>query len=64
MVKDVCASINCMDGSSIVLAETGKTPLCSSSAVNVAAGRPVRERKRVRPDDEIYDELPKKKGRR
>ncbi|KIM87301.1 hypothetical protein PILCRDRAFT_3801 [Piloderma croceum F 1598] len=63
-VKDVCASINCMDGSSIVSAETGETPLCGSSTANVAAGRPVRERKRVRPDDEIYDELPKKKGRR
>jgi len=61
-VKDVCASINCMDGSSMVSVDTTDTPLCSSRTANIVAGRPIRVKKRVWPSDKPYGEpLPKNK---
>lgn len=60
-VVDVCASINCLG--SICVDVGPSNPLASSSTANVNAGRPVRERKRVRPRDEGFEEPAKKKGK-
>ena len=64
-VKDVHASINCMKDQCAGEARPSNVPLASSSIANsttysIAAGRPVRDRKRVRPRDEGYEGRPKK----
>jgi len=64
-VVDVCAAINCFgrSGTNLAIAPSN-IPLVGSSTVNATSGRPPRERKRVWPRDEGYEEPPKKKGRR
>jgi len=59
-VMDVCGSIGCLGNGGVV---PSNIPLGSSNALNIAARRPSRERKRVRPRDEDFEEWLKKKGR-
>ena len=60
-VMDVCGSIGCLGDSGAVVPLN--IPLGSSNTPSLAARRPSRERKCVRPRDEDFEERPKKKGR-
>ena len=64
-VVDVGAVIACLEQSGTISdVEPSNNALASSSTANATTGRPVRERKRVRPRDDGYEDVPKKKSRK